>query len=269
MDKCLAVIPGSFQLIWKKKTKCDWNSNCFAFISKSTTSKAIVVAFRGSKSSKHVIKQALENLVLFKKTVLGGSVYRYFYNAYRSFQPEIKRILKCLVKDNPTYDIWVTGHSLGGAIASVFSAKLLDKKIIPPEKLKTIVFGMPRVGTYNYARSFDKLHKHSFRVVHRNDAVPHLPPCLAFGPNQDCVGLKITTYPYHHGTEVWYDNNMSSELKPYKVCTGKPMNEDALCSNVRVPIIQHLFRDHLNYYGVHVSNYGKAGCPGSPTKLGI
>ena len=68
----------------------------------------------------------------------------------------------------------ITGHSLGGALATHAAAHLLSQGI-NVDMLYT--FGSPRVGDNKFSTWFDALLKNTkVRVTHGRDPVPHLPP---------------------------------------------------------------------------------------------
>ena len=72
--------------------------------------------------------------------------------------------------------IWITGHSLGGALATVATARLLGEGLLQTEDIGGIyTFGQPRVGDPLFAESYELNHRH-FRVVHNNDVVAKVPP---------------------------------------------------------------------------------------------
>ena len=91
---------------------------------------------------------------------------------------------------NPDYELWVTGHSLGAAMACIAAATVSSYKYVPPEKIKLITYGEPRVGNSDYVTAVDTLVPYAFRIIHAHDLVPHLPP-------KGMLGY------YHHKTEVW------------------------------------------------------------------
>ena len=84
--------------------------------------------------------------------------------------------MKALLSKNPSYQIWVTGHSLGAALAPLASAWLAYYNIAPRQNVILYTFGSPRVGDYKYALQHDQLVNNSWRVVNFDDVVPHLPP---------------------------------------------------------------------------------------------
>jgi predicted lipase len=71
----------------------------------------------------------------------------------------------------------VTGHSLGGALATHATAQLLVAGI-NVEQFYT--YGSPRVGDSKFTSWFDNLlsqkTNNKARVTHGRDPVPHLPP---------------------------------------------------------------------------------------------
>jgi hypothetical protein len=69
--------------------------------------------------------------------------------------------------------IWITGHSLGGALA-LLAAWLLRRKFVSVHQVYT--FGGPMIGNDEAARAFDReLPGKIFRYVNSPDPVPRLP----------------------------------------------------------------------------------------------
>ena len=235
-----------FQLQAVVTKKCDiFGNNCSGFVAVSHTAKAIVIAFRGSEKK----KQAIWACLLFPETrFLKGKVHAYWKITFYALWPSMKMEVKALVSQNPSYQIWVTGHSLGGAMASLASTWLSYNKVAPRKNIILYTFGMPRVGDYNYALQHDRLVNNSWRVVNSNDLIPHLPvvagkPCKLSGP-------------YHHGVEVFYTEEAVSVNSSHRECHGKPYNEDATCSfSERKKELS--FKRHLNYFSVQVDSFCK------------
>ncbi|VDN30224.1 unnamed protein product [Cylicostephanus goldi] len=89
------------------------------------------------------------------------------------------RQFKNLYENHPDYDIWITGHSLGGAMASLAAHYIKNEFQIPENKIKLITFGQPRTGDYGYAHAFDAQVGHSVSYItswHRGfHPVPYCP----------------------------------------------------------------------------------------------
>jgi len=54
------------------------------------------------------------------------------------------------------YDFFITGHSLGGALASICAMDLIVSGQIPAERLMIYTLGQPRVGDPAWAAAYDK-----------------------------------------------------------------------------------------------------------------
>ena len=77
--------------------------------------------------------------------------------------------------DNGTRSLWITGHSLGGALAMLTAAVLANVQNHPLGGVYT--FGQPRVGDPVFRRRYDEtLGDITFRCVNDRDPVPHVPP---------------------------------------------------------------------------------------------
>ena len=63
-----------------------------------------------------------------------------------------------------------------------------------------------RVGDVSFVALLEKSVLAAFRVVHHEDWVAHLPPCCATFHFGQCSNAPQC--PYHHSTEIWYDNTM-------------------------------------------------------------
>jgi KAP-like P-loop domain-containing protein/lipase (class 3)/lamin tail-like protein len=79
-----------------------------------------------------------------------------------------------LTQERGTRTLWVTGHSLGGALAMLAVAKIRLEKGSSVTGLYT--FGQPRVGDEQFCRNFDlDFGKQTFRFVNYKDIVPRIP----------------------------------------------------------------------------------------------
>lgn len=188
-----------------------------------------------------------------------GSIYKYYYDAYNLFKPCILERIQELLSIYEDFTVYFTGHSLGSAVASVTSTMLTKLGYLPKDKVKLITFGQPRVGTYLAALTHDRNVPYSFRVTHAKDLVVHYPPCGHIPNIPLCSGASVHKFPYHHGKEVFYEDLMTVGKNLFKVCNGKPFNEDSDCAN---GVLEGFYSidDHKWYYNVHVSEHGKSGC---------
>jgi hypothetical protein len=92
-----------------------------------------------------------------------------------------------LLKTHPQLRVLVTGHSLGGAAATLFAERLVAMGI-PKEQLPVVTFGAPAVGNEAFAKQYgDKIDLIRVRNVH--DIVPKV--LYATGGNYTQFGKEI------------------------------------------------------------------------------
>ncbi|GGQ53732.1 alpha/beta fold hydrolase [Kitasatospora griseola] len=107
-----------------------------------------------------------------------GYVHYGFAEALESIFPSVKDAIAELRTNGQA--VWLTGHSLGGALAMLAAARLL---LEAPELRAdgVITFGQPRTCDRLLAAGYNKgLKDRSHRFVNNNDIVPQLPPEPAF-----------------------------------------------------------------------------------------
>jgi hypothetical protein len=70
--------------------------------------------------------------------------------------------------------LWVTGHSLGGALAQLLAVELMDLNY---NVAGVHCFGSPNVGDSGFARSYNaSMGRMTYRYVYHADPVPFFPP---------------------------------------------------------------------------------------------
>jgi hypothetical protein len=88
----------------------------------------------------------------------------------------LDRLREILAKiSNGEKRLFLSGHSLGGALAVVAASKLTSNAPIAVEAVYT--FGMPRPGSSDFAREYNtSLGIRTYRLVHGGDLVPTVAP---------------------------------------------------------------------------------------------
>ncbi|MBF7073334.1 lipase family protein [Glaciecola sp. MH2013] len=99
-----------------------------------------------------------------------GRVHSGFYGAFLALAPQLmKNIYEAKqALGHEHCPVFFTGHSLGGAIATIAARELL-----PDSNGAVYSFGAPRVADYNY---FNGMKTPIFRIVNSSDVVPRVPP---------------------------------------------------------------------------------------------
>lgn len=126
----------------------------------------VVVVCRGTEPNEwNDIKADANALTDLAETI--GRVHRGFKREVDDIWPELEETL-----DDERRAVWFTGHSLGGAMATICAGrcKLSDIAAVPVE---TVTFGSPRVGTKRYVQNAGIRH---LRWVNNNDIVSRVPP---------------------------------------------------------------------------------------------
>ncbi len=151
------------------------------------TDSFMILAFRGSQEPKDWLTNfttQLRNFTLQKDgiTTLSsyqGRVHTGFFLGWASIEnsvlAQIFRWQKdCEKNEKPMPPLYVTGHSLGGALATIAAAALTENAI---EVAGVYTFGQPRVGDRTFVRQLSaRTGNRVFRFVNNNDVVPHVPP---------------------------------------------------------------------------------------------
>jgi triacylglycerol lipase len=133
----------------------------------------IILAFRGTEGK---LEDLITDFKAWKHDLESfGSIHRGFYDAFYSIWPKAKEKILKLRTNNQS--IWVTGHSLGGALASIAAGAIYLQKELAGGLLGVYTFGQPRVGDFDFAEKYDSgLKNNTYRIVHNNDVVTRVPP---------------------------------------------------------------------------------------------
>ena len=151
----------------------------------------IVIACRGTEATEwNDLKADINAIQAVAETV--GKVHRGFKKEVDDLWPMLEEMLV----DNKK-NLWFTGHSLGGAMATICAGRCLLSEIkTNPQQVQT--FGSPRVGDKRYINhaNIDYL-----RWVNNNDIVTRSPPIW--------MGYR------HTGTEMYLNSTgRLSQLSP-------------------------------------------------------
>jgi predicted lipase len=136
---------------------------------------AIYLTFRGSTSIEDWINNARVDLEQYPYCA-NCSVHKGFFEAEKSVNDTIQILLqKSILRYPEAQALIITGHSLGGAMATLTAMEILLSNLHTTIPLRLFNFGSPRVGNPNFAIFASATIPDRNRVTHYRDIVPHLP----------------------------------------------------------------------------------------------
>lgn len=130
------------------KTINDAEKQNFAYVAASD--KYYIVSFRGTvKGIQNWISNLNATMVQFGNNL--AKVHRGFYGTWQFYENDIYEALYDLERKEGKKPILVTGHSRGGAIASIAAIELARRGL----DVEHLTFGQPRVGDTGFMRLFN------------------------------------------------------------------------------------------------------------------
>ncbi|CAI5722670.1 hypothetical protein KXD40_004417 [Peronospora effusa] len=162
-------------------SKENWKSNLRA------DQKVLWIKSRGlrwRKSWLEKVKDVAAKIPLLNMAL--PRVHRGFWIAYESIRDELIEVTRLILDENPGVSVYVTGHSMGGALAVLAAYDLAVNFSI---KVNMYNFGGPRVGNPSFRQHYDSCVPTSYRVVMDGDIVPGWPK---FWGLYQHVGIEIS-----------------------------------------------------------------------------
>ena len=189
-----------------------------AFLASSDSYMINVLAFRGTEKDIRDIKADLKATTI---EIDGHSIHSGFYGAFLSVKEDVEHALDSLKKNG--YPLYITGHSLGGALA------LIATKFLASDSLGACyTFGSPRVASSEFG---DEVKTPIYRVVNAADLVPRVPPAyiqhvliavfemlhIPFISKMIVNVLKKTVGYCHHGDMRFLTANSNSDYSDLRL----------------------------------------------------
>jgi predicted lipase len=148
-----------------------------------------IIVFRGTANPKEWIAnfQARQTDYVTAAGVK-GQVHTGFLRLYNQISSQLRTVANQFASTVPCY---VTGHSLGGAMATLATADLVQNNRSLAPQLQLYSYAAPRVGDLAFAQFFAAIAPNNFRVFNLSDLVPMVPP------------TNLGTQPYVHVGQEW------------------------------------------------------------------
>ena len=199
-----ALLKADFALV--RFFNCDGTQ---AFLAKRDKDKMAVLVFRGTqKEDPRDIVTDLE--VNFYQDQKGVKIHDGFYRAFKCIDNDIKNAVESL-KD---FSLYVTGHSLGGALALIATRALNSDNLAA-----CYTFGSPKVGNEEFG---EDIKPPIYRIVNAYDIVPISPPTYIFEimyllPWENIRNFAKKFLGYDHHGDMRYLTPCGDSLEGLKV----------------------------------------------------
>ena len=141
----------------------------------------VIVAFRDTGSDKRwerILNMLTDARATLKKLSFLDdpelskiSAHEGFVSEYMLFREKVIEY----VSEHPDKEIYIVGHSLGGALTTLAS---FDIASTLGREVNAITFGAPRVGMEEFRDAFEELPIKMYRFVVANDPIPRVPGML-------------------------------------------------------------------------------------------
>lgn len=138
----------------------------------SWNNQTAIVSFRGTELKSFSALHEIRTDLNAAPTKFGevGKVHRGFLQGLEEVwagEGQRKEFLTKLVTKDPHRPLWITGHSLGGALAALCFARI-------PEATGLYIYGAPRVGDAEFVEQFKG--RCAWRIENSQYPVPLVPP---------------------------------------------------------------------------------------------
>mmetsp|Transcript_3450 Transcript_3450/g.8586 ORF Transcript_3450/g.8586 Transcript_3450/m.8586 type:complete len:400 (+) Transcript_3450:59-1258(+) len=236
-----------------------WN-HAFGFVAMDRHRQEVILAFRGSDTLWQLMEEIIHSSLVDWPKVPGAKVNEFFNMAHMDLHENITQTFKviqnlCLEVGGCRF--FITGHSLGGAMAGLAAMRLADEFEAVQRSLQVYTFGQPRVGNAIIAHRINLLVPNYFRVVNALDVVPHIPGCTqnsSDANDTDACDKEADAY-YHAGSEYWFPEGdyQYGVMCHFRTCL--PMKEDMSCSDGALLDAWPRESDHHHYWDVIPNGY--------------
>jgi Lipase (class 3) len=195
------MIPKGYKLI--KELKHNKGSRFFGLVNQSDRLFGYVALKEKEREVFIIIRGTRTTYEWFNNTATSYEVYTTergnkwgittegFYSIYTDLRTEISEALKSF---KGQFDhIFVSGHSLGGALATLAIPDLFDWSILAPAKIDVYTFASPRCVDRPFAKKLNDSKVRHWRIANTEDIVPTLPGATAniFSPEKSAEPEEI------------------------------------------------------------------------------
>jgi triacylglycerol lipase len=180
-------------------------SSVFGLVAWNAATKTAIVAVRGTKTIWDWLADIDAAPVPYLPNPAAGLVHMGFQLVYEHIRTSIASLLKTNCQGVQT--TWVTGHSLGGALAVLGAFDILKNVNMGPVP-QLYTFAGPRTGAPDFSKNFNALIPLCNRIVNFMDVVPQVP----LPPLYEHVGQETLVHGGFRPLDVTYGHHLTTYL---------------------------------------------------------
>ncbi|KAF1771426.1 hypothetical protein GCK72_003252 [Caenorhabditis remanei] len=232
---CLMKIPQNIQLLFELNVPTTLERKSIGVvIGVNHNYRHIFIGFRSTNDLFQLIAQyVVFTMGWMEDFPLGGKMVAIYVQIYKDilnfgFDASLEQAVSLF----PTYSLLVTGHSLGGAMATVFSLHVALRYPLKPVSL--YAWSGPRSGDETFVRMLREHLTEQYRVVRDGDPTPDFPLRVS----------QTVPTPHHNTFEVFYPTHMTTDN--YKIC-NQAESETCLKGSWWKTFFSHIFMFDMNF----------------------
>ena len=155
-----------------------------------------IIAFRGTQTQ----LEWWRNLQATQKKYLDPKTKQQYGKVHQGYLKIVRgqidsALIKAVKQLDPTIPCYITGHSLGGAVATLSAIEIALQVPEIKEQIQLYTYAAPRIGDRDFAQAHSQLIPNSYRIVNLSDSVPLVPPIQ--------IQNRFTTANYAHVGQKW------------------------------------------------------------------
>eukprot|EP00521_Asterionellopsis_glacialis_P018149 CAMPEP_0195300044 /NCGR_PEP_ID=MMETSP0707-20130614/26641_1 /TAXON_ID=33640 /ORGANISM="Asterionellopsis glacialis, Strain CCMP134" /LENGTH=411 /DNA_ID=CAMNT_0040362615 /DNA_START=15 /DNA_END=1250 /DNA_ORIENTATION=- len=141
---------------------------------------------------------------------------------------EILDQVSFLLRESPDHRFYVSGHSLGGALALIASVEAATRKELTSQPITCVTFGNPKAGNYQFGDALRCLEREKklrcLNIHHPYDLVPMVPDGICA-----CYICSVQDKSFHHAGMIMklhadsFDINHSNNQSSFMTKLGKKL----------------------------------------------
>ena len=158
--------------------------------------KGNIIAFRGTQTQ----IEWWRNLQATQKKYLNPETKQQYGKVHQGYLKIVREqinsaLIEAVKQLEPNIPCYITGHSLGGAVATLSAIEIALQVPEIREQIQLYTYAAPRIGDRDFAQAHSQLIPNSYRIVNLSDSVPLVPPIK--------IQNRFTTANYAHVGQKW------------------------------------------------------------------